>query len=115
MRGQETREGCNTKNTWYLVRQVITSDKYSSSVYNSTYRNGGTEEEGKASIVHRHHPFREKRCFRKTKSRKFEFLVWHESVPLVFGVETVLWHTAAKKGGKWYRGVVEAAECFMTR
>ena len=38
-----------------------------------------------------------------------------ESVPLVFGVETVLWSTAAKKGGEWYRGVVEAAECFMTR
>ena len=38
-----------------------------------------------------------------------------ESVPLVFGVETVIWPTAAKKGGKWYRGVVEAAECFMTR
>ena len=34
---------------------------------------------------------------------------------MVFGVETVLWPTAAKKGGKWYRGVVEAAECFMTR
>ena len=28
---------------------------------------------------------------------------------------SVLWPTAAKKGGKWYRGVVEAAECFMTR
>ena len=27
----------------------------------------------------------------------------------------MLWPTAAKKGGKWYRGVVEAAECFMTR
>ena len=38
-----------------------------------------------------------------------------ESVLLVFGVETVLWPTAAKKGGRWYRGVVEAAECFMTR
>ena len=38
-----------------------------------------------------------------------------ESVPIVFGVEMVLWPTAAKKGGKWYRGVVEAAECFMTR
>ena len=40
-----------------------------------------------------------------------------ESVPLVFinSVETVLWPTAAKKGGKWYRGVIEAAECFMTR
>ena len=38
-----------------------------------------------------------------------------ESVPLVFGVETVLWPTAAKKGGKWYWGVVEAAECSMAR
>ena len=27
----------------------------------------------------------------------------------------MLWPTAAKKGGKWYRGVVEAAECFMTK
>ena len=34
---------------------------------------------------------------------------------MVFGVETVLWPTGAKKGGKWYRGVVEAAEYFMTR
>ena len=34
---------------------------------------------------------------------------------MVFGVETVLWPTAAKKGGKWCQGVVEAAECFMTR
>ena len=33
-----------------------------------------------------------------------------ESLPLVFGVETVLWTTTAKKRGKWYRGVVEAAE-----
>ena len=40
----------------------------------------------------------------------------HGKRPLgVFGVGTVLWRTAAKKGGKWYRGVVEAAECFMTR
>ena len=42
----------------------------------------------------------------------------------MLGVETVLWPTAAKKvitglprpyhhSGKWYRGVVEAAECFM--
>ena len=31
------------------------------------------------------------------------------------GVETVLWPTAAKKGGKWYRGVVVAAECLMAR
>ena len=30
-----------------------------------------------------------------------------ESVPLTFCVGTVLWPTAAKKGGKWYRGVVE--------
>ena len=36
-----------------------------------------------------------------------------ESVTKVFGVETVLWSTAAQKGGKWYRGVVEAAECLM--
>ena len=33
---------------------------------------------------------------------------------LVFGVETVLCPTAAKSG-KWYGGVVEAAECFMAR
>ena len=38
-----------------------------------------------------------------------------ESAALVFGVATVLWPTAAKKGGEWYRGVVEAANCFMTR
>ena len=38
-----------------------------------------------------------------------------ESVPLVFGLETVLWPTATKKGGKRCRGVVEAAEYFMTR
>ena len=37
-------------------------------------------------------------------------IVTYQVVPLVFGVETVLWPTAAKKGGKWYRGVVEAAE-----
>ena len=36
-----------------------------------------------------------------------------ENSPVVFGVETVLWHTAAKKGGRWYRGVVESVECFM--
>ena len=33
----------------------------------------------------------------------------------MFGVETMLWSTAATKDGKWYRGVVEAAECFMAR
>jgi len=27
-----------------------------------------------------------------------------ELAPLVFGFETVLWSTAAKKAGKWYRG-----------
>ena len=30
-------------------------------------------------------------------------------------VEIALWSTAAKKSGKWYRGVVEAAERFMVR
>ena len=38
-----------------------------------------------------------------------------ELVPLVFGVETALWPTAAKKAGKWYRGILEAAERFMVR
>ena len=38
-----------------------------------------------------------------------------ESSPLVFGVETALLSTAAKKGDKWYRGVGEAADCFMAR
>ena len=47
------------------------------------------------------------RVFRATEGSK--------SFPLIFGVEAALWPTAAKKGGKWYRGVVEAAECFMTR
>ena len=36
-----------------------------------------------------------------------------EHCPLVFGVETVVWTVAAKKVGKWYRGVLEAAERFM--
>ncbi|MEP5351924.1 MAG: hypothetical protein ABJZ75_06195 [Luteolibacter sp.] len=38
-----------------------------------------------------------------------------ELAPLVFGVETALWPTAAKKAGKWYRGILEAAERFMVR
>ena len=38
-----------------------------------------------------------------------------ESSPLLFGVETVLWPKAAKESGKWYRGAVEAAGCFMVR
>ena len=33
----------------------------------------------------------------------------------MFGVETALWPTSAKKAGKWYRGVLEAAERFMVR
>ena len=48
------------------------------------------------------------RVFRATEG-------YTESVPLVFDVETVLWPTAANKGGKSYRGLVKAAECFMTR
>jgi len=38
-----------------------------------------------------------------------------EDTPLVFGVETALWSTAAKKAGKWYRGVLEAAKRFMVK
>ena len=38
-----------------------------------------------------------------------------EHSPLVFGVETALWPMAAKKAGKWYRVVLEAAERFMVR
>ena len=38
-----------------------------------------------------------------------------EHSPLVFGVETVLWPTAVKEAGKWYRGVLEAAERFMVK
>ena len=34
---------------------------------------------------------------------------------MVFGVETAVWTVAAKKAGKWYRGVLEAAERFMVR
>ena len=38
-----------------------------------------------------------------------------DSSPLLFGVETVLWPTAAKKSGNWHRGGVDAADRFMTR
>ena len=38
-----------------------------------------------------------------------------DSSPLLFGVETVLWPRAAKKSGNWHRGVVDAADRFMTR
>ena len=31
---------------------------------------------------------------------------------MVFGVETALWFTAAKKAGKWYREALEAVERF---
>ena len=34
---------------------------------------------------------------------------------MLFGVETVLWPRASKKSGKWYRGIVETADCFMVR
>ena len=37
-----------------------------------------------------------------------------DSSPLLFGVDTVLRPRAAKKSGKWYRGVVDAADRFMT-
>ena len=35
-----------------------------------------------------------------------------EHSPWVFGVETALWSTAARKARKWYRGGLEAAERF---
>ena len=34
---------------------------------------------------------------------------------MVFGVETAVWTLAAKTAGKWYRGVLEAAERFMVK
>ena len=34
---------------------------------------------------------------------------------LVFGVETAMWATTAKKAGEWQRGVLEAAERFMVK
>ena len=37
-----------------------------------------------------------------------------EHSKLFFGVEAEVWTVAAKKAGKWYRGVLEAAERFMT-
>ena len=38
-----------------------------------------------------------------------------DSSPLFFGVDTVLWPRAAKKSGNWHRGIVDAADRFMTR
>ena len=37
-----------------------------------------------------------------------------ENTPTVPGVETAVWIVAAKKGGTWYWGVLQAAERFMT-
>ena len=37
------------------------------------------------------------------------------SSPLLFEVETVLWPRAAKNSGNWHRGIVDAADGFMTR
>ena len=34
---------------------------------------------------------------------------------MVFRAETALWPTLEKKAGKWYRGVLEAAEWFMVK
>ena len=34
---------------------------------------------------------------------------------MFFGVDAEVWAIAAKKAGKWYRGVLEAAERFMTK
>ena len=36
-------------------------------------------------------------------------------MPSLFGVQAVLWSTAGKKGGNWYWGVDEAADCFLVR
>ena len=38
-----------------------------------------------------------------------------ERSPLVFGVDTAVWTVAAKKAGKWYRGVLEEAERFVVK
>ena len=38
-----------------------------------------------------------------------------EHSKLFFGVEAEVWTIAANKAGKWYRGVLEAAERFMAK
>ena len=38
-----------------------------------------------------------------------------DSSLLLFGVETVLWPSATMKSGNWHRGIVDAADRFMTR
>ena len=37
------------------------------------------------------------------------------SSPVLFGVETVLQPRAAKKNGNWHRGIIDAADRFITR
>ena len=34
---------------------------------------------------------------------------------MVFEAETAVWTVAAKKPGKWYRGVLETAEWFIVK
>ena len=53
----------------------------------------------------------EKRPRRSSIHRRFH----GKASPRQFGVETVLWVHAAKKEGKCYRGILEAAERFMVR
>ena len=38
-----------------------------------------------------------------------------EVAPLALRVETALWSTAAKMAGRWYPGILEAAERFKVR
>ena len=38
-----------------------------------------------------------------------------ECPSLLFGAATVFWPRVAEKSGKWFRGAVEAADCFTTR
>ena len=38
-----------------------------------------------------------------------------DNLPLLLGVESVLWSTAAKKSGNWYRGAVDAAGSFIRK
>ena len=55
-------------------------------------------------------------CIVKDLSREFRATEGSaEHYPLVFGVETALLSTAAKKRGKSYLGVFEAAERFMVK
>ena len=38
-----------------------------------------------------------------------------DNFPLLLGVKRALWSKTAKKSGNWYRGVVDAAGCFMMK